>query len=91
MSEDPATPLLLETLKGKNFPGKLPASCEQPGEDPGAGKGGPGGSCSLSCLKFSLYCYNILLLIFGLAGLCVGLWSLVDRGQFLSLLTSSLL
>merc|ERR1711936_953586 len=38
----------------------------------------------------SLYCYNILLLVFGLAGLCVGLWSLVDRGQFLSLLTTSI-
>ena len=46
--------------------------------------------CSLSCLKFSLYCYNILLLMFGLAGLCLGLWSLVDRGQFLSLLTTSI-
>ena len=33
--QDPATPLLLETLKGKNFPGKLPTSCEQTGEDPG--------------------------------------------------------
>lgn len=35
VSEDPATPLLLETLKGKNFTAKLPPSCEQseaPGE-----------------------------------------------------------
>ena len=68
----------------------MAVSYHQPGEDPGAGKGGPGRSCSLSCLKFSLYCYNILLLIFGLAGLSVGLWSLVDRGQFLSLLTTSI-
>jgi len=45
--------------------------------------------CSLPCLKFSLYCYNILLLMFGLAGLSVGLWTIIDRGQFLSLLTSS--
>ena len=60
----------------------------QPGQE---GKMTKRGSflCSLSCLKFSLYCYNILLLMFGLAGLCLGLWSLVDRGQFLSLLTTS--
>merc|ERR1712122_306344 len=45
--------------------------------------------CCLPCLKFSLYCYNILLLMFGLAGLSVGLWTIIDRGQFLSLLTSS--
>ena len=45
--------------------------------------------CSLPCLKFSLYCYNILLLMFGLAGLSVGLWTIIDRGQILSLLTSS--
>ena len=34
--QDPATPLLLETLKGKNYPAKLPPSCEQtepPGDD----------------------------------------------------------
>ena len=68
----------------------MAVSYHQPGEEPGLRKGGPGGSCSLSCLKFSLYCYNIILLIFGLAGLCVGLWSLVDRGQFLSLLTTSI-
>ena len=67
----------------------MAVSYHQPGEEPGMTKGGPG-SCSLSCLKFSLYCYNILLLIFGLAGLSVGLWSLVDRGQFLSLLTTSI-
>ena len=69
---------------------RMAVSYHQPGEEPGLGKGGPGGSCSLSCLKFSLYCYNILLLIFGLAGLSVGLWSLVDRGQFLSLLTTAI-
>ena len=46
-------------------------------------------SISLTCLKLGLYCYNILLLLFGLCGLSVGLWSIVDRGQFLSLLTSS--
>lgn len=46
-------------------------------------------NCSLSCLKFSLYCYNVLLLIFGLSGFCVGLWSILDRGQFFSLLTTS--
>jgi len=45
--------------------------------------------CSLSCLKFFLYMYNIVLLLFGLSGLAVGLWTLLDRGQFLSLLTSS--
>ena len=45
--------------------------------------------CSLSCLKFSLYCYNVLLLIFGLCGFCIGLWSILDRGQFFSLLTTS--
>jgi len=45
--------------------------------------------CSLSCLKFFLYIYNIILLLFGLSGLAVGLWTLIDRGQFLSLLTSS--
>jgi len=61
----------------------------QPGTevDPSKARSQP---CSLSCLKFSLYCYNILLLMFGLAGLSVGLWSLVDRGQFLSLLTTSI-
>ena len=64
-------------------------SYHQPGEEAGLSKGGST-SCSLSCLKFSLYCYNILLLMFGLAGLCLGLWSLVDRGQFLSLLTTSI-
>ena len=67
----------------------MAVSYHQPGEEPGLGKAGPA-SCSLSCLKFSLYCYNILLLVFGLAGLCVGLWSLVDRGQFLSLLTTTI-
>ena len=61
----------------------------QPGEEPPVGKS-RSDSCSLSCLKFSLYCYNILLLMFGLAGLCVGLWSLLDRGQFLSLLTTTI-
>ena len=33
--QDPATPLLLETLKGKSYPAKLPTSCDQteaPGE-----------------------------------------------------------
>merc|ERR1711874_875019 len=59
----------------------------QPGEERELRKG-RSEPCSLSCLKFSLYCYNILLLLFGLAGLSAGLWSLVDRGQFLSLLTS---
>ena len=67
----------------------MAVSYHQPGEEPGLRKGGPT-SWSLSCLKFSLYCYNIILLIFGLAGLCVGLWSLVDRGQFLSLLTTTI-
>ena len=46
-------------------------------------------SCSLACLKFSLYCYNILLLVFGLAGLSVALWTLIDRGQFLALVLAS--
>ena len=45
--------------------------------------------CSLSCIKFSLYCYNILLLMFGLSCLSIGLWTIIDRGQFLSLLTTS--
>lgn len=45
--------------------------------------------CSLTCLKFTLYIYNILLLMFGLGALSVGLWTVIDRGQFLSLLTSS--
>ena len=48
-----------------------------------------GCSASLTCLKLALYCYNILLLLFGLCGLSVGLWSLIDRGQFLSLLTNT--
>ena len=61
----------------------------QPGEESELRKG-RSEPCSLSCLKFSLYCYNILLLLFGLAGLSVGLWSLVDRGQFLSLLTTTI-
>ena len=61
----------------------------QPGEERELRKG-RSEACSLSCLKFSLYCYNILLLLFGLAGLSVGLWSLVDRGQFLSLLTTTI-
>merc|ERR1712156_1172995 len=61
----------------------------QPGEERELRKG-RSEPCSLSCLKFSLYCYNILLLLFGLAGLSVGLWSLVDRGQFLSLLTTTI-
>lgn len=51
--------------------------------------GGGGVKCSLSCLKFSLYCYNILLLIFGLCGFCIGLWSIIDRSKFFSLLTTS--
>jgi len=57
---------------------------------PDKGKGAAAGcSLSLACLKFSLYCYNILLLMFGLGGLSVGLWTLIDRGQFLSLLTNT--
>ena len=56
---------------------------------PGQEKKAGSDCCSLSCLKFFLYMYNILLLLFGLSGLAVGLWTLLDRGQFLSLLTSS--
>jgi len=60
-------------------------SYHQPGQEKKTGSD----CCSLSCLKFFLYIYNILLLLFGLSGLAVGLWTLLDRGQFLSLLTSS--
>lgn len=60
-------------------------SYHQPGQE----KKGSSDCCSLSCLKFFLYMYNIVLLLFGLSGLAVGLWTLLDRGQFLSLLTSS--
>jgi len=56
---------------------------------PGGEKKTSSDCCSLSCLKFFLYMYNIVLLLFGLSGLAVGLWTLLDRGQFLSLLTSS--
>ena len=60
------------------------------GDGPDKGSSASGLSLSLTCLKFSLYCYNILLLLFGLGGLSIGLWSLIDRGQFLSLLTNTL-
>ena len=60
-------------------------SYHQPGQE----KKTSSACCSLSCLKFFLYMYNIVLLLFGLSGLAVGLWTLLDRGQFLSLLTSS--
>jgi hypothetical protein len=39
---------------------------------------GEGGCCSLSCLKFSLYIYNIVALVSGLALLAVSLWILLD-------------
>ena len=60
------------------------------GDGPDKGSSASGLSLSLTCLKFGLYCYNILLLLFGLCGLSIGLWSLIDRGQFLSLLTNTL-
>jgi len=59
------------------------------GDGPDKGSSASGLSLSLTCLKFGLYCYNILLLLFGLCGLSIGLWSLIDRGQFLSLLTNT--
>ena len=41
-------------------------------------EGGEDGCCSLSCLKFSLYIYNIVALVSGLCLLAVSLWILLD-------------
>jgi len=47
------------------------------------------GCCSLHCLKFSLYVYNMVFLVAGLGVLGVGVWTILDRRQYLTLLLST--
>lgn len=46
------------------------------------------GCCSISCLKFSLYMFNVLYFLTGLAVTGVGLWTLLEKHPSLILLTS---
>jgi len=55
--------------------------------NPNKSKLGPeqdSGCCTLSCLKFGLYIYNLSSLLSGLAVLAISLWIVIDRDQNLS-------
>lgn len=47
------------------------------------------GDCVTVCLKYLLFVFNFLFWVGGAAVLGVGVWTLVEKGNYLSLLTSS--
>ncbi|KAJ0028963.1 hypothetical protein NQD34_003960 [Periophthalmus magnuspinnatus] len=47
-------------------------------------------SCGTICLKYLLFLFNILFLLAGGAVLAVGVWTLVEKSDYISLLSSSL-
>ncbi|KAF5907573.1 pseudouridylate synthase 7 isoform X1, partial [Clarias magur] len=46
-------------------------------------------SCGTVCLKYLLFTFNLLLWLSGGAVMAVGLWTLVDKSDYISLLSSS--
>ncbi|KAM9496636.1 CD151 antigen isoform 2-T2 [Clarias gariepinus] len=46
-------------------------------------------SCGTICLKYLLFTFNLLLWLSGGAVMAVGLWTLVDKSDYISLLSSS--